>query len=220
VAANSGRPRLGQPRRLTGVATAEVACNRDGSVLVVTQPEGLWVSHPRGRNPILLPMPVCNFVTVSPDGRWVAAAPWNRREMKVWELPDGREVNCRTNANPALAFTPDGRWLVMVGYDFYECLEVGTWRSVAHVPHEWELLFALAPSPDSRWVAFGHGRGPLLLCEVPTLRPVLTLDSSAEFPVCFSPDGARLLTRRGGGDFGLWDLRRIREELAPLGLDW
>ena len=84
----------------------------------------------------------------------------------------------------------------------------------------WDGLFALVPSPDGRWVVFGHGLGRLLFCEVPTLRPILTLDAAAEMPDCMSPDGALLLTRRGGGIFGLWDLRHVRDELAPLGLDW
>jgi hypothetical protein len=60
----------------------------------------------------------------------------------------------------------------------------------------------------------------MVFYELPTLRPLLTLDSAGGFPVGFSRDDALLLTRRPGGDFGLWNLRRMQEELAPLGLGW
>jgi len=46
------------------------------------------------------------------------------------------------------------------------------------------------------------------------------LDAASESPVCFSPDGTRLLTRRSGGQFAFWDLGLAREELNPLGLGW
>ena len=83
------------------------------------------------------------------------------------------------------------------------------------------MVVSVAVSPDSRWVALEHGgAGRLHLFDLPTFRPFLMLDAALESPVCFSPDGALLLTRRSGGQFGLWDLRRIREVLAPLGLGW
>ena len=63
-------------------------------------------------------------------------------------------------------------------------------------------------------------RRRIQFCELPTLRPFLTLDTAGGFPLCFSEDGALLLTRRSGGEFGLWNLRCIREELTPLGLGW
>jgi hypothetical protein len=195
--------------------------SRDGSVLVIPQLDGLWVSHPHAPKPLLLPMSLCNFATVSPDGRWAAAASMGANlQTKVWELPQGREVFHRTNVNPALAFTRDGRWLVMTWRDFHECLEVGTWRPVAHVPAEQGALYTLAPRADSRYVALQHVRGQIQLCELPTFRPLLTLDAATEWLECSSPDGALLLTRRSGGQFCLWDLRRIREELTPLGLGW
>src|SRR5205807_6198041 len=36
----------------------------------------------------------------------------------------------------------------------------------------------------------------------------------------FSPDGAQLLALQWDQQVQVWDLRRIREELSKLGLDW
>src|SRR5204862_564433 len=41
------------------------------------------------------------------------------------------------------------------------------------------------------------------------------------FPHCFSPDGAlRLVAGEETGDLYIFDLRRLRSQLAELGLDW
>jgi WD40 repeat protein len=218
----TGVPRLGEPRPLpVRWPSAQAEYSRGGSVLVISQEEGLWVSDPRAPKPMVLPLPMCTFAVVSPDGRWAAGSAWTRFGMKVWELPSGREVYQLTNANPALAFTRDGRWLVLVWADYYQCLEVGSWRSVAQAFHDRVSFLPLAVSGDSRWMVIEPGpRGRFRFVELPTLRPFLTLDAAGEFPLCFSPDDAFLLTRRSGGQFGLWDLRRIREELTPLGLGW
>lgn len=141
--------------------------------------------------------------------------------MKVWELARGREVFTLASAYPTVGFTPDAHWLILARDEAFRCLEVGTWRTVADRTPENLNVFAHALSADSRWVAVEQGRrGRMVFCELPTLRPLFTLDSAGGFPVCFSRDDSLLLTRRPGGDFGLWDLRRMREELTPLGLAW
>ena len=214
-------PRLGPPRRLTGSWGTQAEYSRDGSALVISQRDGLWVSDPRAPAPKLLPMPMCNFATLSPDGRWAAATSWGGVGMKIWELSSGREVFCLTNSFPMIGFTRDGRWLVLAREEVFRCLEVGTWRTVADGSQEHPLILAHALSADSRWVAVEQGqRKRIDFCELPTLRPLLTLTTAGGFPLCFSEDGARLLTRRSGGEFGLWNLRLIREELTPLGLGW
>jgi len=113
----TGVPRLGPQRRLpVRPWGGDAQYSGDGAVLVVSQPEGLWVcqTNPSGSSSVLLSLPRCNFAVASPDGRWAAAANWlgPGRQMKVWELPGGRQLYHITNANPALAFTPDSRGLV------------------------------------------------------------------------------------------------------------
>jgi WD40 repeat protein len=76
-----------------------------------------------------------------------------------------------------------------------------------------------------------HGRlfaiadgGRVRLVDPDSGREVATLDAgtgpSAHFAcLAFSPDGTRLAAGRDHM-IHLWDLRRIREELTVLGLDW
>jgi WD40 repeat protein len=221
VDAATAVPQLGKPNRLPAGPTSEAQYSRDGTVLVMSQYEGLRVFDARKAAPSLLAMPMCNFATVSPDGRFAAASPWGRSDMKVWELPAGREVFRFTNVNPALAFSGDSRWLLMAWGFAIRCLESGTWRTAVHLPQDPIFVAHLAVSPDGRWAAFDHTmRRQLQFCELPSLRPFLELDAASESPVCVSPDGALLLTRRPHGQFALWDLRRVREALTPLGLGW
>ena len=217
----TGRPRLGSPRRLTASWGTQAEYSRDGSVLAISQRDGLWVSDAHSPAPKVLPMPMCNFASVSPDGRWAAGASWFGVGMKVWELSNGREVFQLAKAYPSVGFTRDGRWLVLARKGVFRCLEVGTWRTAADVSQEHPTFPAHALSTDSRWVAVEQGqRNRIQLCDLPTLRPFLNLDTAGEVPLAFSPDDALLLTRRPHGDFGFWNLRRMREELASLGLGW
>ncbi len=216
----TGEPRLGLKRKVPVESNAG-EYSADGRVLVVAELKGLRVVRTNQSESVLLPMPMCNFAAVSPDGRWAAAGNWTQPPLsKVWDLTDGREVFCLTNANASVKFSPDGRWLVMADGYFHHCLEVGTWRHVSEVRHLPGFPFdCLAITADSRWVALNNGRGRVQICELPSLRPVLWLDAASEFPVAFSVNDM-LLTRRTGGRFCVWDLRRIREQLAPIGLGW
>jgi eukaryotic-like serine/threonine-protein kinase len=221
VDASTGAPRLGTPRHLPAGPTSQAEYSRDGSVLVMSQLEGLRVFDSRAPAPILFPMPMCNYAAVSPDGRWAAATPWSdHRDLKVWDLVSQKEAFRRDNVGSAIAFAPNGRWLVTVWGDFFECLEVGTWRTIAHVPRD-RVWFSAVVSPDSRWLASEPGgSGRLHLLDLPTFQTFLALDAAAGKPYCFSPDGTLLLTRTSGGQFGLWNLRLVREELSRLGLGW
>jgi WD40 repeat protein len=222
VDALTGVPRLGPPKRLpVGQWGGGAQYSEDGSVLAIAQREGLWISRTGASQPALFPPTNCCFVAVSPDGRWAAAANWfSQPEMRVWELSSGREVYHITNANPSVAFTSDSRFLVKFWSEATECLEVGTWRSVARVTHRITPATSVAISPRNHWVAF-HDKGSnvVQLSELPTLRPILTLSDTVE-ALAFSPDDSLLLTRRLGGQVCIWDLRGIRKELEPLGLGW
>jgi hypothetical protein len=46
------------------------------------------------------------------------------------------------------------------------------------------------------------------------------VEADSEWPMRFSPDKSFLLTRRSTGQFCIWNLRLIREELTALGLGW
>ena len=51
----------------------------------------------------------CDFLSLSGDGRWLAAAPWGQ-DATLWDLRARQEVRKLTNSID-VAFSPDGRWL-------------------------------------------------------------------------------------------------------------
>ncbi len=219
----TGQPRLGSPRALTSSLGVQAEYSRDGSVLVISQRDGLWVSDSHAVAPKLLPMRMCNFASVSPDGRWAAACPWAGADsdLRVWELATGKVVYKRDHTQGSVGFTRDGRWFVVMTLGSGECLEVGTWRTVADASPTPGGFLGHALSASGQWVVTEQGqRGQLVFSDVPSLRPFLKLDSDRQYPICFSRDNALLLSRRQGGAFGIWDLRRIQEELKPLDLAW
>src|ERR1019366_2556290 len=74
-------------------------------------------------------------------------------------------------------------------------------------------------SPDGRTLALVRGRNSdLKLIEADTGREWATLEAGE--PHCFSPRGNWLVTSEPNGLLRLWDLRRIRQQLATLKLDW
>jgi tetratricopeptide (TPR) repeat protein len=76
-------------------------------------------------------------------------------------------------------------------------------------------------SPDSRLVVLGQTDGVYRLVELATGRELARLEDPDRIasPAVFTPDGTRLVVSAAGG-LRVWDLRRIRRELAKLGLDW
>ena len=47
-----------------------------------------------------------------------------------------------------------------------------------------------------------------------------TVQRVAPTPLSFSPDGTKLVVSTDRNTAHVWDLRRVRDQLAPMGLDW
>jgi WD40 repeat protein len=121
-------------------------------------------------------------------------------------------------------FSPDGRWLAVDKFPGQECRlwHVGSWQPGPTIQVSRSFL-TMAFSRDGRLLAIDDA-GRARLFDPDSGREVATLDagtgpSALFFCLVFSPDGTQLAAGRDH-IIHLWDLRRIREELASLGLDW
>jgi hypothetical protein len=159
---------------------------------------------------------LCQWVSVSPDGRWVAFGP-HQKGVNVYETATGHRVWRSPDTSPGYCrFSSDGRWL-LTDNDGGRAWAAGTWEPGPQlgpgVP--WDA------SPDGRLVVVGQTDGAYRLVELATGRELARLEDPDRIagPAVFTSDGTRLVVSADDG-LRVWDLRRIRLELARLGLDW
>jgi tetratricopeptide (TPR) repeat protein len=242
------RLRIGPPEWVANMAAPVYGgtFSADGRVAALPWYEGALVVHRSVSRRVLRLGPQYDVrgTWVSPDGRWVATAShWldgSGVQVKVWEADTGKLVANLPYPDVAgcLGFSPDSRWLHVIGKQDRR-LEVA---SLAAVPvqapsatpadrslwlQRWKSESAKLEggfSPDNRIRAYGTDSGAIHLVSAGTDQEIARLPSpevGAIWVPAFSADGSRLLTR--GNVTGLlyvFDLRRIREQLAELGLDW
>jgi WD40 repeat protein len=185
-------------------------------------------------------------VTVSPDGRWLAVGGFNVPGVRVWDLrrrrlePVMRPTDVGDDAAFYIGFSPDGRWLVSGGRDirgsYYHFWRVGTWDLVRRIDREGiggASFSAFNPTfnrdrfpkfhRDSRLMALGIAPDQMLLADSFTgreLARLTTLQPVDPMPLVFSPDGTKLVAGTNRKTALVWDLRRFRDQLAAVGLDW
>jgi serine/threonine protein kinase/WD40 repeat protein len=168
-------------------------------------------------------------VALSPDGRWAASTggPENKNTVCVWDvargtlvrrLPQGRDNWC------GATFSPDGRWLIIGVRSEFGFWEVGSWNRKTHLPRDPRSLLSLvAFTREGELLALAQGRNRIGLHDAATLRHLATLETSGPASLSglsLSPDGTRLAATTDHNLIALWNLRRLRQELAALDLDW
>jgi WD40 repeat protein/tetratricopeptide (TPR) repeat protein len=174
-------------------------------------------------------------VAVSPDGGWLAVGGWKEAGVRVWDLRRRRLERILRPADAVgdtsffVGFSPDGHWLISctgsnagTSYHFWR---VGTWELGQRIVQERSVSADHPPafSGDGRLMAMEIAPDQVLLAAVATgreLARLTTLQPVTPTPLVFSPDGTKLIARTNQKTALVWDLRRIREQLGPMGLDW
>ncbi|MEM9659664.1 MAG: hypothetical protein AAF961_14990, partial [Planctomycetota bacterium] len=122
--------------------------------------------------------------------------------------------------------SPDGRRLVVDSYSALHFFQTGTWELSGR--RVWErpgvasnYRTGLSFTQDGTLLAVSRPTYEIKLVEPATARVLATLPSEAPAPnVCFPHDADRLLCSGLDLTVQTWDLSRLREQLAPLGLNW
>jgi WD40 repeat protein len=147
--------------------------------------------------------------------------------VRIWDRAAGREVARipagRGRVRPA--FSPDGRSLVIGNATEHRLLEVGSWRLVRTMARD-------QPGAESAAQAFPADSGVLAvtatdqkvrLIDVATgthLANLPAVDSHTIRALYFSPDRSYLAVATNSPTVQLWDLGRLRRELAGRDLNW
>jgi tetratricopeptide (TPR) repeat protein/WD40 repeat protein len=175
-------------------------------------------------------------VAASPDGRWLAVGGWKEAEIRVWDLHRRRLERILSPDDAAagssffVGFSPDGRWLVSSAYAdlhpvCYHFFRVGTWEPGRPIIQERSGIVWHPPAftADGRMMALAIAPDEVQLSDATTgreLARLTTLQPVNPTPLVFSPDGTKLVARTPRETVLVWDLRRIREQLVTMGLDW
>ncbi len=175
-------------------------------------------------------------VAVSPDGRWMAVGGWYEAGVRVWDVRQRRlesvlrPKDAISDTKFFIGFSPDGRWLISstfldAGTQFYQFWHVGTWEPGLRIDLKHNVTAARSPAftADGRLMALAIAPDQVLLADAATgreLARLTTLQLLNPAPLVFSPDGTKLVASTNQKTALVWDLRRIRDQLVPMGLDW
>jgi WD40 repeat protein len=163
-------------------------------------------------------------IAASTDGKWIAAGYWNGPNVRLWDAQTGRLVRQLPTLNSTMvAFTPDNRWLVTGASDEYCFWEVETGVSGLRIPRAQAgtIWGPMAFTRDGNVMAIARSRWLVQLIDTATGRELAALeqpDAQTVGWLAFNPDGTQLAV--ASDVVHVWDLRKLREELVALKLDW
>jgi len=222
-----GQIRVGAAEPLWPAELEQISLSQDGMTLAASDAAESRVLVFDLRDPTK-PRPLgrhagVKFVSLSPDGRLAATGSWSGTSVKVWEVGSGELVKeLPLEGAAAVGFSPDGQRLITANGAVCRVWKTASWEVAATLPRDQSggvpSVFAISPSGQMAAVLRGR-ESQITLLELGSGRELATLDEGV--PLGFDADGSHLaVCVQDPPKLVVWDLRRVREGLAALGLDW
>ncbi|MCW5559857.1 MAG: WD40 repeat domain-containing protein, partial [Verrucomicrobiae bacterium] len=219
--------RFGPPATVPPPAGGFTLVSPEAGVVTVHPTQGILL--PKGNSPEPLNDSIgCRPIALSADQRWLAGA--TATGIKIWDAGSNGVVERWAISNVLSgAFSSSGAWLAVIQSDRLVVLDVGSgakrWETPGVFSSDPSQTFLAPPafSPDGRLLAVIHSASRVALHDAAT-GELLAFIAHPEFEplasVAFSADSGQLAVVCSTHLVQLWDLRRLRSELAALGLDW
>jgi WD40 repeat protein/Tfp pilus assembly protein PilF len=228
---NEARVSIGPPELLVDKVGHEPGAklSHDGKSLLVLCPQKAVVldwDHPReSRRELSHPEWHLVLGGISPDGRWAGTAAWHGQHLQLWNAQTGKPEKRFEAARVSPVFSPDGQWLVLARGDTCAFHRMGTWELSHRIARDDAGLGggALQFSSDSSMLAMRYSPQLAKLVDPATgheFASLLAPETDILSCLAFSPDGSLLAVGAANDQIRIWDLRRIRAQLAEMGLDW
>jgi serine/threonine protein kinase/WD40 repeat protein len=207
---------------------SQISLDRTGRILASVDHSGGWTLDLRNVQAEArhLSHEAATFVAISPDGNLIATGTHHGQGVKVWEASNGAMLRhlIADEVGAKAGFSPDGRWLITETAQDFRLWRTDSWEQVWHVRRE-QTFFnnGVSFSPDGRLLALTTSLSAVQLRKPDSGEVVAALQAPHVAPISlvgFSPDGARLVISVLAGEVGMWDLRRVREQLKQIDLDW
>jgi WD40 repeat protein len=179
----------------------------------------------KGAEPVALDAPSSDTVPLSPDGKWAVTT--TPAGILLWDARAGTFVqNLWPSRNGQAGFSPCGRWLVASDGREYRGWRVEQWsQPIWAITRDTTAEGTGGPvafSPDGRLVTVRRSSVELQLVDVSSGLELVTLQAprhGRSLRAVFNHDGT-MVAETNHNFIAIWDLRRIRERLSDLGLDW
>lgn len=181
-----------------------------------------------GSEPLRIPAPKgTSRLAFSADGRLVAAGSYRGSGVHVWNTSSGEVVVHLSpdDANCMPHFSSDGRWLAIGGYRDYRIHRVATWELV-HELSRGEGAGSMAKvtrySPNGEVLAGVFGRRELMLLDAASGEALAVFEPPGHQQFSrgrFTSEGRHLVVASESNRVLVWDLVRLRQNLADAGLD-
>jgi WD40 repeat protein len=201
---------------------APIGCSPDGKLVAVAYELGPTVVWDTVQSREWVTIPVNpSSLAMSPDGKTLALCSPDGTVI-LWDMRKKKEVHrFATIGEPsvALVFSTGGKYLAVAG-----CQKIcKVWNVVSGAEaHSWNdpPMFAVAFSPNGKWLATGHGDGTISLWDLSTAKKKRTLrgHTAQLWSLKFTPDSKTLVSSALDGTIRLWNPEWERaREVIPLG---